>query len=184
MGYNDVKSYYQTMFDGEIRQLIKEANTLDSIGKKVLLEEAIRRGFDKEEINDLEKDLAELSDDKINQLTMDFTRSSCPICGQRRSSLSGITIKRAISILLVTFTKKQYVIGCKPCLEELLNKAQNITIFFGWWGIPFGLIFTPLYIINNIKAKNNIGIIDEQFKNWIIDNRKSIKEKLKLEGIV
>ncbi len=181
MKYDEVKRHYQNLLDGEIRRLIKNIKMLDKIGRSVLLEEVIRRGFPSEEIENLKRNVIELSDENINQLLFDFVNSDCPICGKRNGTLSGISIRRAISILIYTFTRETYVIGCEVCLKKLLNKDQILTLCFGWWSMPFGLIITPMYIIHNIKEKKKIGKVDERLRDWVIDNIKLVKNKLNIE---
>ena len=49
--------------------------------------------------------------------------------------------------------------------------ASIVSYIFGWWGIPFGLIFTPVVVMNNIRNAGAIPV-EELFKQFADTNYK------------
>jgi hypothetical protein len=45
--------------------------------------------------------------------------------------------------------------------------ASLITLFLGWWGIPFGLICTPFFLIRNLLGgeKTTVGELIERIED-------------------
>ncbi|HXH41967.1 MAG TPA: hypothetical protein VNN08_25305 [Thermoanaerobaculia bacterium] len=56
------------------------------------------------------------------------------------------------SALFLTSWKNTPQVSCRPCgfRSQLGNAA--FSLFLGWWGIPWGLIMTPVQIVRNIVA--------------------------------
>jgi hypothetical protein len=61
---------------------------------------------------------------------------------------------RALSAILVTYRQSRQLIACRSCgvRAQLLDSA--ITLIFGWWGFPWGIIYTPIQI-----GRNVVGIL-------------------------
>ena len=55
-------------------------------------------------------------------------------------------------------TQKSYptVTGSLSDIEYLYRKVLTHNLMFGWWGFPFGLVWTPLSIAKNRRARNKI----------------------------
>ena len=63
-----------------------------------------------------------------------------------------------ISLLVVTFKRGTDVYFIKSG-ESALAKGLPWTIlstFLGWWGFPFGLIYTPMCIIQNLSGGKDV----------------------------
>jgi hypothetical protein len=62
------------------------------------------------------------------------------------------TAHRAISAIAVTWRQSRRIIVCRGCgvRAQLLDTA--ITLVFGWWGFPWGIIYTPIQIGRNVAA--------------------------------
>lgn len=63
-----------------------------------------------------------------------------------------------ISLLVVTFRRSSEVRYLAPG-ESAFGPGLPYTLlsfFLGWWGFPFGLIFTPWCIIQNLAGGKNV----------------------------
>ncbi len=60
----------------------------------------------------------------------------------------------------VIFTQRKYTdIYFVPPYESHLGYAKKhilITALFGWWGIPWGLVGTPMSILRNFRGGRNM----------------------------
>ena len=63
-----------------------------------------------------------------------------------------LTITQVSSYLIITQKKTKSFVGTVPELEAQYKKVMAHNLLLGWWGIPFGLIWTPLTISRNAKA--------------------------------
>jgi hypothetical protein len=63
-----------------------------------------------------------------------------------------------VSILIMTFKRPTDIYFIKPG-EGTFGKHAGWTVlslFFGWWGIPWGFIYTPWAIIENLSGGKNV----------------------------
>lgn len=77
----------------------------------------------------------------------------CPICGNTHKKLNGTTLHTVRSFILLTTYKAKPVVACPDCLDKKNKDAIISTALLGWWGVPWGILKTPVYIYRNIKAK-------------------------------
>lgn len=62
-------------------------------------------------------------------------------------SLCLITFRRSSEVLFVPAGKSVAVAGLPYCL---------LSFFFGWWGFPFGVVYTPIAIITNLAGGRDV----------------------------
>lgn len=53
------------------------------------------------------------------------------------------------SAILITRMSERTFIGCSGCARKAQALSSAGTLLVGWWGIPFGLIFTPAAVVTN-----------------------------------
>jgi len=73
----------------------------------------------------------------------------CPRCGKN----GGVDIHKSLfvwSAILITKTQENKFISCSSCARKKQAFDTLGTAALGWWGIPFGLIMTPLGVLLNI----------------------------------
>ncbi|MCK6552073.1 hypothetical protein L6R52_39945 [Myxococcota bacterium] len=63
-----------------------------------------------------------------------------------------------VSALVVSTRQRSHVYFLRPGDEIPRERftCSLISFFLGWWGIPFGLIWTPLSIIENMRGGRDI----------------------------
>jgi len=58
-------------------------------------------------------------------------------------SLIAVTLRRRTKVLLLRPGESSFLRGVPPTLLSLL---------LGWWGVPWGLIYTPLVVLTNLSG--------------------------------
>jgi len=69
-----------------------------------------------------------------------------------------VTFQYTISIILMTFRRSSDIYFVRQG-ESMAGKSVPftlITLFFGWWGIPWGPIYSIGALVNNLSGGKNI----------------------------
>jgi hypothetical protein len=58
----------------------------------------------------------------------------------------------------VIFTQQRHTVytGSVEQLEASARSVRTHNLILGWWGVPFGLIWTPMALARNAKAMNKL----------------------------
>ncbi len=104
--------------------------------------------FEADEVNRV---AATIPDYEVERLAAVIHSGSCPKC----NGDGPVEIHKSYSVYsVVLYTKWQTSehLLCKSCATK--KQAIDLTGSFllGWWGVPFGLIITPVQIVMNIFA--------------------------------
>ncbi len=73
----------------------------------------------------------------------------CPQC-QGAGPVEVFTAYRIWSALLMTSWRNEPHVCCRSCGTRHQLRSLLISVFLGWWGIPWGVILTPVQIVRNI----------------------------------
>ena len=76
-----------------------------------------------------------------------YPKGPRPPDGQYRIQLTKVT-----SFFLVTYSRTTTWTGSLEELEAAARSALVHNLLLGWWGLPFGLIRTPMAIAQNASA--------------------------------
>jgi len=88
-------------------------------------------------------------DEVLDEHLLDLHQGACPRCGG--SGPVDIHISHtAYSFAVMTLSNSRPAICCRRCGVKRQVFASIATGVLGWWGFPFGLIFTPVQIGRNI----------------------------------
>ncbi len=80
----------------------------------------------------------------------------CPICHSTARPLNAAITSQVMSFVVMTTSKKRFVIACPTCLDKLHRDATTTSALVGWWGLPWGPIRTVQALLANDKmAKAN-----------------------------
>jgi hypothetical protein len=90
--------------------------------------------------------------------------AGCERCGRLDTTLRAATFLYTISLLVVTFRRPAGGIYCKGCRRKQGLKYTAISAVLGWWGIPWG----PLYTIQAIGRNSAGGYQDAEFNAQIL----------------
>jgi hypothetical protein len=77
-------------------------------------------------------------------------QGSCPSC-QGPGPVDFRSSHFVWSIVLLTRRSSKKVLCCKRCGNRDALTASLGSFFLGWWGFPWGVIYTPMQIIRNIS---------------------------------
>jgi len=63
-----------------------------------------------------------------------------------------------ISLLVITFRRNSGIYFIKADESAVVKSMPYIllSLVVGWWGIPFGIIFTPISIITNLRGGKDV----------------------------
>jgi hypothetical protein len=67
-----------------------------------------------------------------------------------------VRLTKVSSFLVVTQRRTATYTGTLDQLEGIARGARIHTLLLGWWGIPFGLIWTPMTLARNAKAMRQL----------------------------
>jgi len=91
----------------------------------------------------------QVSPDIIREQTDLLHRGNCPKC-KGRGPVDIHTSHLVYSMLVLTRWSSTRQLSCRACgVKDQLSKA-GICLVAGWWGIPWGLLLTPVQITRNI----------------------------------
>lgn len=80
--------------------------------------------------------------------------STCPKC-KGPGPVDVHTVHTCMSFLVMTRWKSTPTVSCRSCATKSQLGALGTTLALGWWGFPWGLIYTPTQIIKNISGITN-----------------------------
>jgi hypothetical protein len=75
----------------------------------------------------------------------------CPRC-QKPGPVDIHTSHQVYSMLILTRWSSKPQLSCQSCGRRSQIEGAVISFFAGWWGFPWGLIFTPVQITRNIAG--------------------------------
>ncbi len=75
---------------------------------------------------------------------------ACDLCG--RGGAVPVDLMRVVSLLLISWPKRWRETLCPMCTRRRALFETMITTFLGWWGIPFGLMYTPMALLLNART--------------------------------
>jgi hypothetical protein len=78
-------------------------------------------------------------------------RGNCPKCGQL-GPIDAHKYFEVWSLIYLTRWAASQQISCRSCATKRQLGALFFSLFCGWWGVPWGLIITPMQIFRNIRA--------------------------------
>jgi len=67
-----------------------------------------------------------------------------------------VRLTKVTSFLVVTQRRAVTYSGTLDQLEDIARGARTHTLLLGWWGVPFGLIWTPMALARNAKAMRQV----------------------------
>jgi len=98
------------------------------------------------------------ADDLTGQLPV-----SCEVCGRRDETVRFVSYPYVVSLIVVTFQRAFSGCWCRVHRVPRWLAATLISSIIGWFGIPFGLLFTPISLLHlargGIEDKNANGQI-------------------------
>ncbi len=174
-GYDlkDIAENYSKKTDSELIHIATEKAQGLSPGVLEIIENEIKkRNLNPNILEGAKAQNREYSLAEITELAQKLRSLPCPLCGNKTAKLNGTIMHTAKSFIIFSFFRKEPIIGCPDCLDKKNQESIASTALLGWWGIPWGILKTPFYIYNNIKAKkhNRISEPNETLLSFTMEN--------------
>ena len=112
----------------------------------------------------LEQDLGqllalELRPDEVQAEMNAMLRRPCTKCGNAQLPIGAWVSHRAVSFVIVTRWESRPLVCCQGCGRKALIFDTILTLLVGWWGLPFGLLMTPLQVARNVVG---LTVVDHE----------------------
>lgn len=92
--------------------------------------------------------------DIVRQHARQIHSGVCPKCNQRRGPVDMHTAHRVWSFVFISSWVSKQQASCRICGVKSQVYGIISSFLLGWWGIPWGIVMTPIQI-----TKNLIGIL-------------------------
>lgn len=90
-----------------------------------------------------------LTPEEVNAEVRKVHQGPCPKCGGP-GPVDLHTSHRVISVVYVSSWGSYPQLSCRSCGRKAQIKNLLISFFAGWWGFPWGIIFTPVQVVRNL----------------------------------
>ena len=98
--------------------------------------------------------------DMLDATVEDIHQGDCPQCGGT-GPVDLHTSHRAWSALYLTSWSSHPMVCCRSCAIANHLKSIAFTTALGWWGIPWGLIATPIQVTRNVFSLFSLPVPDQ-----------------------
>jgi hypothetical protein len=151
---NDIAKHYEKMEDSDvIRIATQEAGGLRPEVLGILEKEIARRNLNPEIMKGVIAQTKKYTNAELEIYAEKLRKIPCPVCNQSHKKLNGTIAYTVKSFLLFTSFGEKPIIACPECLDRENNNSITSTLLLGWWGLPWGILKTPVYIYRNMKIK-------------------------------
>jgi len=96
-------------------------------------------------------DFAAVPDELVLERARELRAGDCPRC-KARGPVEVHISHRVVSALVVTSWKSTPHVLCRSCGRVKQIQDLLISTLFGWWGVPWGLFMTPVYVVRGLLA--------------------------------
>ena len=114
----------------------------------------------------------DVPEDELEELLAAFHEGDCPCCSGP-GPVDFHYSYRVISFIVLTRFQTIPKISCRSCAQK--SKLGNFfaTLFLGWWGFPWGIIITPVYLCKNLYSlifPVSADVPSDQLREFIRNN--------------
>jgi hypothetical protein len=93
---------------------------------------------------------AQIPDDVVAAQAREIHAGACPVCEKNRGPVDVHTSHKIISFLIMSSWSSTPRISCNSCGTKAQLGGLFYSLILGWWGIPWGIIMTPVQVVKNI----------------------------------
>jgi hypothetical protein len=95
-----------------------------------------------------------ISPDLIELTVQQIHKGKCPLCA-REGPVDVHVSHNVISFIVLSRWASKSYLCCRRCGKRAQTNDLLLTLATGWWGIPWGLVLTPVQV-----ARNLLGLLD------------------------
>ncbi|WP_266157891.1 hypothetical protein [Dyella silvatica] len=88
----------------------------------------------------------------LQQHVEHWRNGPCPRCKQQQGPIDVYAHHRVHSFILMTQWSTKKHICCRRCGRREQIKSALYSASLGWWGIPWGLLATPIQVTRNVAG--------------------------------
>jgi hypothetical protein len=145
---------YHSLSNFELESIaFKQSVTLPPQALTALRKEMDRRGLSPSLRRGIEEQVRRWTKDDLATFIEQYRHRPCPRCGVQGKTLNGVVAAVARSFIVTSTVRTRLVIGCSSCIKTELERLSKQSLLFGWWGIPWGPVYTVRALAMNSKAK-------------------------------
>jgi hypothetical protein len=67
-----------------------------------------------------------------------------------------VQLTKVSSFVIITQRRSATYSGTREQLEDIARGVRTHNLLLGWWGVPFGLAWTPMALSRNAKAMRKL----------------------------
>lgn len=127
---------------------------------EVLTDAVQRRAYDGQPTSE-QQNQSRSSERSSSQSPQQTPPVQCSECGQATAQPRFVVFRHVISLIFVTRIQPRAGIYCSSCASKVGFRASAISAFFGWWGLPWGPIYTVRAILKNAFGGDRQRALDE-----------------------
>ena len=94
----------------------------------------------------------QIPDDVVAAQAREIHAGACPVCNEQRGPVDVHTSHKIISFILMSSWSSNPRVSCGSCAKKAQFGGLLYSFFLGWWGIPWGIIMTPVQVVKNLAA--------------------------------
>lgn len=94
----------------------------------------------------------QIPNDVVAAQAREVHAGACPVCNEHRGPVDVHTSYKIISFVLMSSWSSNPRVSCGTCGKKAQFGGLLYSFFLGWWGIPWGLIMTPVQVVRNLAA--------------------------------
>jgi hypothetical protein len=79
-----------------------------------------------------------------------------PVPPQDATGRYRVRLTKVSSFVIMTQRRSSVYTGTLQQLEDTARSVRTHNLILGWWGIPFGLVWTPMALARNNKAMQKL----------------------------
>jgi len=90
--------------------------------------------------------------------------SGCERCGRLDASLRASAFQYVVSIIFVTYRRGSVGVYCSSCRKKEALKWSSVSALLGWWGIPWG----PVYTLGALSRNGTGAVMDSELNGDLL----------------
>jgi hypothetical protein len=164
---SEFQSRYQSLSSFELESIaFKQSVNLPPQALAALRKEMDRRGLSSSLRRGIEAQVRRWTKDDLAAFIEQYRHRPCPRCGVQGKTLNGVAAAVARSFIVTSTVRTKLIIGCSSCIKTELERLSRQSLLFGWWGIPWGPVYTVRALAVNSKAKTAAASAEPTSELW------------------
>ena len=164
---SEFQARYQSLSNFELESIaLQQSVTLLPQALTALRKEMDRRGLSPSLRPGIEAQVRRWTKDDLATFIERYRHRPCPRCGVQGKTLNGVVAAVARSFIVTSTVRTRLVIGCSSCIKTELERLTKQSLLFGWWGIPWGPVYTVRALAVNSKAKTAAASAEPTPELW------------------